>query len=143
MKTLVTAIALCLSLISIAQSPNHERDGHRGEVKKHLTAEQQATLMTKKMTLDLDLNENQQNQIYALILEKNKTLENRKANKPKERPSEDELYQMKLKQMDEKIAIRDAMKSILDAKQYDTWMNMQKKADYFNRHKKQEKRRSN
>ena len=140
MKTLGTVIALCLSLVSIAQPPKHERNEHRREDIKHFTAEQKSTLMTKKLTLDLDLNETQQDQIYALVMEKNQKLESRRANKPKERPSKDELYQMKLEQMDEKIAMRDAMRAILDDKQFNTWLNMQKKTDYVKKHRRQEKK---
>ena len=73
MKTLLTVLVVCLGFSAMAQPPHHDKKSkYRSEKMKDLSAEQRAALMTKKMTLDLDLNETQQNQIYALILDKTK-----------------------------------------------------------------------
>ncbi|MCH1385760.1 MAG: hypothetical protein L7U61_05615 [Flavobacteriaceae bacterium] len=142
MKTLLVTTMLFLGFATMAQPPRGDKGPeHRPERMKHLTAEQQATLMTKKMTLDLDLNEDQQSQIYALIIEKTKKHEQRKANKPKERPSKDELYEIKLELMDEQIAMKKAMKSILNASQFETWTSIQKKEGEMKRRKKHQNKR--
>lgn len=140
MKTLLIILTFGLSFTMMAQPPQHDkRPEKRAERMKHLSPEQQATLITKKMTLDLDLNDSQQDQIYELIHEKTKKHLEREANKPKERPSEDELYQIKLEQIDEQIAMKKAMKSILDDKQYEIWNNMKNKGDQIRKRKKRKK----
>ncbi len=141
MKTLLTVLVVCLGFSAMAQPPHHDKKSkYRSEKMKDLSAEQRAALMTKKMTLDLDLNETQQNQIYALILDKTKKHEKRRANKPEERPTKDDLYAMKMEQMDDQIAMKKAMKSILDESQYEVWTSIQKKADYLKKRKKHPKR---
>ena len=140
MKTLFIILTFGLSFTMTAQLPQHDKKPEqRAERMKHLSPEQQATLITKKMTLDLDLNDSQQDQIYELIHEKTKKHLEREANKPKERPSEDELYQIKLEQIDEQIAMKKAMKSILDDKQYEIWNNMKNKGDQIRKRKKRKK----
>lgn len=140
MKTLLIILTFGLSFTMTAQPPQHDKKPEqRAERMKHLSPEQQATLITKKMTLDLDLNDSQQDQIYELIHEKTKKHLEREANKPKERPSEDELYQIKLEQIDEQIAMKKAMKSILDDKQYEIWNNMKNKGDQIRKRKKRKK----
>lgn len=140
MRLLLMILAFSLSFTMMAQPPHHvKKPEQRAERMKHFSPEQQATLMTKKMTLDLDLNDSQQDQIYELIHEKTKKHMEREANKPKERPSKDELYQIKLEQMDEQIAMKKAMKSILDDRQYEIWTKMKNKGDQMKKRKKRQK----
>jgi Spy/CpxP family protein refolding chaperone len=94
-----------------------------------LTAEQQATLWSKKMTLELDLNDTQEQQVYALVLSKANTHKKRRANRPKERPNSEEMYQMQVDLLEEKIAMKKAMKSILTPEQYGLWEKSQKKKE--------------
>lgn len=77
MKTLFTTILLFIGFVTLAQ-PQHERMKRekRMESIKNMTPEQQATLWSKKMTLELDLNASQQEEIYTLILEKAKPNQN-------------------------------------------------------------------
>lgn len=141
MRTLLIILTFSLSFTMMAQPPQHDkRPEQRAERMKHLSPEQQATLITKKMTLDLDLNDSQQDQIYELIYKKTKKHMEREGNKPKERPSKDELYQIKLEQMDEQIAMKKAMKSILDDKQFEIWSQMKNKGDQMKKRKKRQKR---
>jgi len=65
MKKLILVIALTLSSLTFAQS--------RKSIE--MTPEQVAELQTKKMTLDLDLNANQQKEVKALLLEEAKKRE--------------------------------------------------------------------
>ena len=96
------------------------------EKMKEMSPEQEATLWTKKMTLELDLNETQQDQMYALILEKAKTRDQRLDKLPKESPTEVQIFEMEVYRLDQKIAMKEALKSILTKKQFERWELMEK-----------------
>ena len=96
------------------------------EKMKEMSPEQEATLWTKKMTLELDLNETQQDQMYALILEKAKTRDQRLDKLPKERTNKDQIFKMEVDRLDQKIAMKKALKSILTNKQFERWELMEK-----------------
>ena len=127
-------MVLLLSLTVFAQQPPRQMDSERGkrsnnrmQAMKALTPEQEATLWTKKMTLELDLNKNQQDQMYELILEKTKKIKLRMENKPKERPSKEEIYYMHISRLDEAIAMKESLKKILNDDQFAQWELMKNK----------------
>ena len=134
MKYILKILVLLFSLSVFAQQPPRQMDSERGkrpnnrmQVKKALTPEQEATLWTKKMTLELDLNKNQQDQMYALILGKTKKIKLRMENKPKERPSKEEIYNMHISRLDEAIAMKESLKKILNDDQFAKWELMKNK----------------
>lgn len=95
---------------------------------KDLSAEEVATLRTKKMTLHLDLTESQQTKVKALVLEEAKQKESlraeRKAKKDDEnakKPTKEERYAMANTRLDEQIEMKRQMKSILNTEQYEKW----------------------
>ena len=69
-------IIVLVLLLSVIQIPAQERQDnrpkegrkHHRELMQNMTAEQLATLKTKRMTLDLNLNESQSQEIYNLNL---------------------------------------------------------------------------
>ena len=128
MKSILKILVLLFSLTVFAQQPPRQMDSERGkrsnnrmQAMKALTPEQEATLWTKKMTLELDLNQNQQDQMYALILGKTKKIKSRMENKPKERPSKEEIYNMHISRLDEAIAMKESLKKILNDYQFAQW----------------------
>ena len=128
MKSILKILVLLFSLTVFAQQPPRQMDSERGkrpnnrmQAMKALTPEQEATLWTKKMTLELDLNQNQQDQMYALILEKTKKIKLRMENKPEERPSNDEVYNIHISRLDEAIAMKESLKKILNDYQFAQW----------------------
>ena len=134
MKYTLKILVLFFSLSVFAQQPPRQMDSERGkrpnnrmQAKKALTPEQEATLWTKKMTLELDLNKNQQDQMYELILEKTKKIKLRMENKPKERPSKEEIYNMHISRLDEAIAMKESLKKILNDDQFAKWELMKNK----------------
>lgn len=145
MKTILSVLVLLISFSATGQPP-HEgiKREKRMENIKNMTPEQHATLWSKKMTLELDLNESQQEQVYDLILNKVNKQKERRANRPKERPSDTELYQMKVDRLDEKIAMKKAMKSILNSEQFEIWERKTKKKEQLKKkhleHKKKYKK---
>ena len=154
MKYILKILVLLFSLSVFAQQPPRgmhsergKRPNNRMQAMKALTPEQEATLWTKKMTLELDLNQNQQDQMYALILGKTKKIKSRMENKPKERPSKEEIYNMHISRLDEAIAMKESLKNILNDDQFAQWELMKnnkssKTKDIKKRSKmKKEKRR--
>ena len=127
MKKVITLFVLVFTFILSTQGQNK-----KAKRASKLTIEQQTTLAVKKMTLALDLSEKQQNDIkpilMAKITERKMAIKKRKAaKKAKERPSADEIYEMKMKQLDGLILIKSKMKNILDEKQYERFEEMQKR----------------
>lgn len=101
--------------------------------------EQQATLKTKSMALDLDLNDTQQNQILAL---NKKYAELRKSNQTKmqadktagKQLTSEEKFKFQNERLDHQIAFNNDLKKILNQKQLEKWQEnrdckMQKSCD--------------
>ena len=130
MKTLFTTILLFIGFVTLAQ-PQHERMKRekRMENIKNMTPEQQATLWSKKMTLELDLNASQQEEIYTLILEKAKRNKMHQKNNVKKSLSNEERFKMQENLLDEKIKMRNAMKSIFNQDQYEQWKKIEKQKE--------------
>ena len=143
MKSILKIFIFLFSISLVAQQPKRsiepdrgKRPNHRIQAIKKLNPEQAARLWSKKMTLDLDLNQIQEDQMYALILEKTNKIRERMENKPKKHPNKDEIYQIKLDKLNEEIAMKKRVKNILSEKQYILWDKSLKKK------KTLEKRRS-
>ena len=145
MKKIISIFLLLFSAFLMAQPPHQQSPPEkRMERMNKLTAEQQATLWSKKMTLELDLNDTQEQQLYALVLNKANTHKKRRANRLKERPNSEEKYQMQVDLLEEKITMKKAMKSILTAEQYGLWEKSQKKKELMKKkHLKGKKKQKN
>lgn len=123
MKKLITLTLFIFSVITIAQDNE----------KKNFSPEQKATLITKRMTLHLDLTDKQEKEVYKLYFNKikNKTL----AKSEKERVlSTEERFQKKLNRLDQQIAFKKEMKNILSEVQYEKFEKTQ-----FHRKKKRKR----
>ena len=88
---------------------------------KEMSAENSATLMSKKMTLQLDLSETQQAKVYDLILESTIAKKAQRVNRPDGKPSKEMRFEKQNKMLDDKIAFSKSMKSILSETQYSLW----------------------
>ncbi|MDO5979742.1 hypothetical protein [Flavivirga spongiicola] len=129
-KLIVIAIAL-ISIQAIAQTERRDRS-ERAQKMNNLSAEEMATLKTKKMTLFLDLNESQQKEVQKINLE-NATLRKtmmaqrkaRRTNGTAQRPTKEERLKMENARLDHKIAMKAKMKNILNKEQYVKWEKAQ------------------
>lgn len=124
MKHILTMMVLCITMTVAAQrGPNNGR-------RVQLTPEQQATLITKKMTLALDLNKQQVDKVYNIQLEQT---QKRKAfiaeRKKEDRPelTKKQRYELEAKKLDNQIAVQNEMKSILTADQFEKWRKIKNK----------------
>ncbi len=90
---------------------------------------QQTALAVKKMTLDLELTDAQQRKIRPLITQqikdRNRYYEQmKKSKKTDKKPSTEELFNLKIEQLDQKIAHKKEMKSVLNKEQFDKFEKM-------------------
>lgn len=136
MKKLIFAVMMLTGVLVTAQHEGHRK--HRGQM-KDMTPEQIATLKTKQLTLALDLNESQQKEIQKLNLEQAELRksqrsgrEEKKAGETGSQPSKEERYEQHLARLDQMIAHKAKMKSVLSAEQYDKWekMNVHRKKQH-------------
>ncbi|WP_291102755.1 MULTISPECIES: Spy/CpxP family protein refolding chaperone [unclassified Flavobacterium] len=132
MKNLIIVALLIVGMSAFAQNRKEmEKRPYRTEMEK-LSPEQRNQLMLKKMTLELDLNAKQQEQVGQIIAEQSTKREamraERMAKKESERrPTADERFALKNKMLDEQIAMKDKMKKILSPEQFEKWNNLKEK----------------
>ena len=129
MKNLLI-VAILLGSFGLNAQPNtghhQKRDKHPKELLKDLTPEQRAEIFSKKMVLHLDLTDKQQEQVAALLLE-------REANRPDDRPSKKEIkelaaeqrFQLMNEKLDNKIEFNRQLKTILTEAQWTKWNEVQ------------------
>jgi len=127
MKNLAPILVLvfAFTLTTIAQK---KRDHQRWQ----FTIEQQTELTVKKMTLALDLSAQQQLKIKPLILAKMLEKEafvvkKKEAKKKYEKPTSNTIYALKIKSLDQQIAMRKSMKNILNTAQFEKFEKMHEK----------------
>lgn len=97
------------------------------------------------MTLDLDLDANQQKELRTILLENAKKREAKKmALKEKmakgQKPTSDERYEMKSKMLDDKIEHKAQLKKILKPEQFQKWeQNQENRTKNLNQKRKNSK----
>jgi len=136
MKKLIFIAIAFISIQGFAQQERKERP-NRGEMAQRMndfTPEEIANLRTKKMTLQLDLNDAQQKEIYKLNLDnaskRKAMMEAMKAKKESgamEKPTKEEHLKMMNTRLDHQIAMKAKMKSILNKEQFEKWEKAQSK----------------
>lgn len=124
MKPYILLAFILIGTLSFAQPSKRGRETPppppMSKMKK-MFAENSATLMSKKMTLQLDLSETQQAKVYDLILESTIEKKAQRANRPDGKPSKEMRFEKQNKMLDDKIAFSKSMKSILSETQYSLW----------------------
>lgn len=141
MKKVFIFIMIVSCSYSFAQRGQHHRglEKNKKEFFENLSVEELATLRTKKMTLDLDLSEVQQDQIYAMTLKSVTDKRAKRAEKEKSNSvefSEDEKYAKMLERLDAQIAHKNEMKTILNDEQFEKWERHSKRKHVKKRRKR-------
>lgn len=124
MKKLILLGLTVLSLQITAQEK-------RSELQK-MTPEQKTALQVKQMTLDLDLNAEQQKKVATIMEAQTKErmakIDALKAKKEKgEKISADERYQLMNEHLDNQIELKSKLKSVLTEEQMQKWEAKQEK----------------
>ncbi|MFV8268357.1 hypothetical protein ACNQGP_00285 [Flavobacterium sp. GT2N3] len=138
MKKLFIIALLVVGMASFAQE--RKARSERAQMEQ-LTPEQRNQLHLKKMTLELDLNASQQNEMSKIIAEQSAKRETKKAERKetnesvKKQLTSDALFAKKSMMLDEQIVMKKRMKKILTSEQYEKWDDMKGK-----RHNEMKKR---
>ena len=124
----IASILILIFAFSLTAEAQRKRRKEKGP---QLSIEQRSTLMAKQMTLSLDLSDKQQKQIKSLFktqaAEKMSAMKIKKENRAnKKKPTADEIYAMKNKVLDNRIAFKKGMKNILTAEQFEKFQKMAK-----------------
>ena len=128
MKPFILVAFIFIGTMSFAQPSKRGREMSPPMHKMaNMSAENIATLMSKKMTLQLDLSETQQTKVYELILETTVKKRAQRANRPEGKPSKEQHFEMQNKMLEDKIAFKKSMKSILNDAQYTLWKQQNQK----------------
>ena len=133
------ALFICFSLTINAQKKQFFKN------KKRLTTEQLTTLKVKKMTLELELSEIQQNKLTQVIKE---LISERSAQLDKKRELKNEVkkinpnerYQMANKILDRKIMFQKEMRTILNEEQFKKFKTLKKKRNEKMKKKRHQKK---
>jgi hypothetical protein len=119
MKNVCIVALLVIGLSSFAQERKERHP--KGEMEQ-MTPEQRNQLHLKKMTLDLDLNAKQQEQLTKILADQSAKREAIKVeHKAKMEEAKAIRFEMKKKILDEQIEMKNKMKSILSAEQFAKW----------------------
>jgi protein CpxP len=115
-----------IALVALFTISTFAQRQQKKQQRPDFTVDQIAELQTKKMTLQLDLNEKQQEEILEInkrkAVERKQKTEARKAIKGDDKkPSNDEIFKIKSERMDKMIAHKAEMKKILNEAQFETW----------------------
>lgn len=132
---ILIAIAFFTLQTTFAQRPewtkqNGERSEHT-DFMQDFTAEQMATLQTKRMTLLLDLSQDQINKVYDINLNAAKSRESKMAEmknkKSQGKPSSEDRYLMLSNRIDKRIAYKKELEKVLNKEQLEKWSTMSSK----------------
>lgn len=147
MKKLIIVALLVVGITAFAQ--NRKEMGNRPDRSKmeKFSPEQRTQLMVKKLTLELDLNAKQQEQVKQIIAEQGLKKEamraERMAKKEEgQKQNTDEQFEMQNKVLDEQIAMKNKIKTILSPEQFEKWNSLKEKQQgkfQDNHHKKNHK----
>ncbi|MFT5847460.1 hypothetical protein [Psychroserpens sp.] len=145
MKKLILIAIAFVTLQAVAQDTKKEHRNGKKEMMKALSAEEMATIMTKKLTLALDLTKEQQVEVQELMLiqatdRKQKIDERAKMKTSKEAKTKSPSAEDINKRLDKKIEAKQKMKSILTDEQYKKWERMQEKREKQEKQKPKMKR---
>lgn len=119
-----------------AQNETIQKKQSKRELKEEFTPEQKAELLSKRMTLNLDLNESQQTKVKQLFLDFQKDRPSQ--TKSGKELTSDERFELRKNRIDKQIVMKKEMKEILTPEQFEKWE--QSTAKRRSNHKKASKR---
>ena len=134
-----------IALVALFTISTFAQKQQRKQQRPDFTVEQMAELQTKKMTLHLDLSEQQQQQILEInkrkAADRKQKMEVRKvAKEADKKPTSDEIFKMKNEKMDKMIAHKAEMKNILNETQFETWeKSLKRKGNHMRKEGKNRK----
>jgi hypothetical protein len=117
-----------LAIVTAQAQRKIDRTENRRELATNLNPGDLSSIQAKRMTLALDLSDNQEKEIEELLTAKRTNRKENKINREDFKAmSAEQKLAMKEKQMDERIATKRAFKKILNDEQYTEFEKMAKK----------------
>lgn len=115
-----------IALVALFTISTFAQKQQRRQQRPDFTVDQMAELQTKKMTLQFDLSEQQQQQILEIntrkAADRKQKMEARQAAKiADKKPTSDEIFKNKSERMNNMIAHKAEMKKVLNETQFETW----------------------
>lgn len=125
MKKFIALLTLVVLFSATVNAQNKKGNNKRGN---NFTAEQMATLQSKKLTLRLDLDQKQQKAVYEVMLKNSEErialrAQNQQKRASGVKPTTEERYNMENLRLEKQIAQKTEMKKILTADQYSIWVD--------------------
>jgi hypothetical protein len=131
MKKLSLLVIMLISISAFSQQKgqHHKADGND---MSNMSAEEIATLQTKRLTLHLNLNQAQQQEIKKLYKEKaeeHKALmaEHKKMSSEEAEKLKENRFERKNARLDQHLAYQEKMKQILNEEQFKKWQESRSK----------------
>ena len=120
-----------IALVALFTISTFAQKQQRKQQRPDFTVDQMAELQTKKMTLHLDLTEDQMQQVLEInkqhVVERKQKMEERKASKQSEKElSSDEIFTTKSTRLDKMITHKAEMKKVLNKEQFEKWETSKK-----------------
>ncbi|MCO4822194.1 MAG: hypothetical protein KC469_09010 [Flavobacteriaceae bacterium] len=117
MKNLILIATLVFSISILAQ---HKEQRSKSN---DFSPEEMATLQSKRMTLNLDLTESQQNEVHQVFLKKlnDRQVKRDAKNNSTSKPTKADKFKRMNASLDQKIETKAELKSILNEAQYKKW----------------------
>jgi Spy/CpxP family protein refolding chaperone len=144
MKNILVIAALLIAGTIAAQTGNNEGKDQR----PNRSPEQVATLKSKKLTLALDLTDQQQKAVYELALQEAESVKERPTREAAKNMSADQKMELQSQRLDKRIAAKREMNNILTPEQYAKWevmmtnrVSKRQKMRFENRPRKEKKLR--
>ncbi len=140
-------LLIVLILVGFAAQAQERGDGPRKEKNEmrekmaDLTPQQRAELKSKKMALHLDLNEAQQKQVEILLVEREKNWDTMRAQRKEGKElSKDEMFALRTQKLDEEIAFKKELQSILTEEQFAKFEKSRMNKGKMKKHSEKRKR---
>tara|TARA_R100000935_G_C2819306_1_gene158921 strand:+ start:1105 stop:1542 length:438 start_codon:yes stop_codon:yes gene_type:complete len=125
MKKIILILTLMLSISAFAQEKKQERKQVHKMDRVEMTADEMATLRTKRMALKLDLTTAQQASLKTLFTEQasyQKTMQAQHREMKKDTAAmRKNRFAMKNSRLDHQKEMQDKIRAILTPEQYETW----------------------
>ena len=135
----IMMIFMVLATFGITAQNTSEKREARKETKENFTPEQRAELRAKKMTLELNLDDSQQQKVKQLFVE---MLKHNPARSNMKEMTDEEKFEAKSARLDRRIAMKKQLKEILSEGQFTKWeKSIQDKRRGYSRHKRNSEKR--
>lgn len=122
MKNVILIATLLLTAFSYGQRPEK-----RMEVRESMTPQQEASIKSKKMALELDLTEKQQDEVYKLLVDQATNRPAKLSKEERQKMTQEARLTLTENRLQEQIDFKRDLKEVLSMEQYEQFEEMMSK----------------